>query len=168
MRLFIAMHFSEPVKERLYSAMQQLKSQAVSANLTRPENLHLTLAFIGESTRVAPIREAIREADPPLPLMLSVGGAGRFGDLWWVGIEENPALTRYALRLQDTLRSKGFPIEKRDFRPHITIARQVVSKSPIRLSVPCTAMTVGHVSLMKSERIRGKLTYTEIYRHPSA
>lgn len=168
MRLFIAIQFSEAVKNRLLGAIRQLERQAVSANLTRPENLHLTLAFIGESTRVAPIREAIQEAAPPLPLTLSVGGAGRFGDLWWVGVEDSPALALYVQRLQEALRCRGFPVEKRGFRPHITIARQVIAKGPIRLEVPSEVLTADRVSLMKSERISGKPTYTEIYRYPSA
>lgn len=163
MRLFIAIHFSEQVNKLLLESMKQLKSQVISANLTRQDNLHLTLAFIGESNKVSSIRKVIEEVVPERPFEIQVGGAGCFGDLWWVGIERNPLLTALAIQLQDGLRAEGFPIEQRDFKPHITIARKVSSYNPIHLGVPPEAMMVDHVSLMKSERIDGRLTYTEIY-----
>jgi 2'-5' RNA ligase len=64
MRLFIAIHFSPGVREVLLSAIDSLRAQAVSGNFTRPENLHLTLAFIGDrTTRFG--REAIDAAAVP-------------------------------------------------------------------------------------------------------
>jgi 2'-5' RNA ligase len=162
MRLFIAIHFSPGVREVLLSAIDSLRAQAVSGNFTRPENLHLTLAFIGESNDPDSAAEAIDAAAVP-PFFLAVRGFGHFGDLWWVGIEKNPALTGLAESLQESLRRHGFEVDKRPFRPHITLARQVELRGAPQLCIPRTGMTVSRISLMKSERIRGKLTYTEIY-----
>ena len=162
MRLFIAVHFSDEVKNTLLDAIGSLKKQTASANFTREENLHLTLAFIGESTRVRDISDCIDSLDCK-KFSLTVGGCGNFGNLWWVGIEKNPTLSDIAENLQDSLRQKGFSIEKRPFKPHITIAREVAAKGRISLSVPKKSMIVERISLMKSERINGKLTYTEIY-----
>ena len=56
MRLFIAINFSPSFKKAILSSAQQLRDRGVRGNFTREENLHLTLAFIGESDRVNDIR----------------------------------------------------------------------------------------------------------------
>ncbi len=162
MRLFVAIDFSKEVKGVLLTAIEELKAQAVSGTFTRPENLHLTLAFIGESDNVTAIRTAIDHCVVP-PFEMAVSGTGHFGNLFWVGIENNPKLNALAENLQKELRSSGFDIEERDFKPHITLARQLEASKPVNLNVTRTAMTVSRISLMKSERINGKLTYTEVY-----
>lgn len=162
MRLFIAIHFSKEVKNVLYSAINELKVQAVSGNFTSPDNLHLTLAFIGESDKVSAVRAAI-DSCAVSSFDMAVSGAGHFGNIYWVGIESNPKLKALAEDLQFKLRKSGFDIENREFKPHITIARQVEANKPVSISVKRTVMTVSRISLMKSERIRGKLTYTEVY-----
>jgi len=161
MRLFVAIHFSPEVRRVLLNAMDEIRRGARRANVTRPENLHLTLAFIGETNDIRGAREAINGIACPA-FGLVVGGAGRFGDLFWAGISDNPALAALAETVQSDLRARGFAIERRPFRPHITLARQVRSDGPLRLLIPETAMTVARVSLMKSQRIGGRLTYTEV------
>lgn len=162
MRLFIAIHFSKEVKNVLLTAINELKVQAVSGKFTSPENLHLTLAFIGESDKIPAIRTAIDRCAIP-PFEMAVSGTGHFGNLYWVGIEFSPKLKALAESLQAELRGSGFDIENREFKPHITLARQVETSSPVRLNVKRTAMSVSRISLMKSERIGGRLTYTEVY-----
>jgi 2'-5' RNA ligase len=165
MRLFIALHFSEEVRRVLLDAIAALRAQSDAGGFTRPENQHLTLAFIGESNDTAAIRRVIDRCAVP-PFGLTIGGFGRFGDLCWAGVEENPALKGLADTLQHELRKAGFPIETRPFKPHITLGRRIVSASPPRVNVPRTAMTVGRGALMKSERINGRLVYTELYSRP--
>jgi len=162
MRLFVAINFSNEVKSVLLTAINELKAQALSGNFTDSSNLHLTLAFIGESDKVSAIRGAIDRCACP-SFDMAVSGAGHFGNLYWVGIENNPKLKALAEKLQNDLRNGGFDIEDRAFKPHITIARQVEANKPISMNVIRTAMTVSRISLMKSERINGKLTYTEVY-----
>ena len=163
MRLFIAVCFSDEVKNILLETIKKLRGQTLSGNFTRPENLHLTLAFIGESNKIEAIRKAIDACELP-PFTITVGGFGNFGDLYWVGIEKNAVLTTLAKDLHNNLRAGGFDIESRPFKPHITVARQVKSPAFVSLAVPTTTMTISHISLMKSERINGRLTYTELYR----
>ena len=162
MRLFIAVHFSKEVRTVLLSAIDELKQQAVSGNFTRPENLHLTLAFIGESNDVAAIRNVIDRCAVPA-FEMAISGSGHFGDLYWVGIEKNPKLKDLAENIQNELRKSGFEIEERAFKPHITITRKLSTAEPVSLNIERVAMTVSRISLMKSERINGKLTYTEVY-----
>lgn len=49
MRIFIAVQFSEPARKSVIDCMDSLRRQGVRGNYTRPENLHLTMAFIGET-----------------------------------------------------------------------------------------------------------------------
>jgi RNA 2',3'-cyclic 3'-phosphodiesterase len=161
-RLFVAINFSNDIKNTLLRAISELREKSASGNFTRPENLHLTLAFIGEATDAKAIRGAIDRCAAK-PFSLTVSGSGHFGDLYWVGIENNPKLKALAESLQNDLRTSGFDIEDRAFKPHITIARQLPAASLVTLNVPRTSMTVTRISLMKSERVNGKLTYTEVY-----
>jgi 2'-5' RNA ligase len=62
------------------------------------------------------------------------------------------------------LAKNGIPFDGKPFSPHITIAREVITDTKIRIS-PCQSkMHVDGFSLMRSDRINGKLTYTQIYR----
>lgn len=67
------------------------------------------------------------------------------------------------------LLENGFNIEKHIFKPHITLGRRVrfynsIEKN-ILLDEPLETK-VNSISLMKSERINGKLIYMEIYKYP--
>lgn len=66
-------------------------------------------------------------------------------------------------RPKNALREEGFAIERRDFKPHITIAREVVANGPIWLEPAETAMTVERISLMRSRRGDAGMVYTEIF-----
>lgn len=163
MRCFIAIPFPDAGKASLLDCMQQLQQQTQSASFTRLENLHLTLAFLGETDRISAIQAAMQAAATDRPFSMALEGSGCFQSLWWVGIERNPILTKLAARLQNELRARGFLLERRPFRPHITIARQVAAGAPISLTVPSTSMLVDRICLMKSERVRGTLTYTSVF-----
>lgn len=162
MRLFIAISFSDDVKKILLEAIDSIRSQASSGTFTRPENLHLTLALIGESDQVVTL-EAVLDNLQASAFSITVDVFGRFGELYWAGVENCEGLRTLANDFSVSLRRHGFDIERREFKPHITLARQVKSSGEIRLSIPKTDMTVSRISLMKSERINGRLTYTELY-----
>ncbi|MEA5038483.1 MAG: RNA 2',3'-cyclic phosphodiesterase [Clostridiaceae bacterium] len=161
MRLFIAILFSPDIKSSLLRAVSDLRMQSETGVFSRPENLHLTLAFLGEIHDAAAALQAM-EAAGGTPFSLATEGCGRFGELWWAGVRENPALSALARRLRRELDVRQVPYDHKPFHPHITLARQIASASPIRLSIPERNMTVSHLSLMKSERLQGRLTYTEI------
>lgn len=165
MRLFIAALFTPEILAELREAIDRLRRTAVSGNFTHPENLHMTLAFIGETSCVEDIVRAMREAGPQ-PFELTLSGCGMFrqsgGNIVWAGIAENRPLAEYAGRLADALRRKGFKIESRAFKPHITLGRQVVLPERLNLEVKPLSMRCSKISLMRSDRPDGRLTYTEI------
>jgi len=165
MRLFIAILFPAPFQKTLLDVAGQLRAQSHSGNFSRPENLHLTLACLGETDKASAARKAIA-VSAGKPFDLALNHAGHFGDLWWVGLEKSPALLQQVQALHTALRAEGFVLEDRKFQPHITLARRVAAKQPIHLDVPPAHMLAERISLMKSERIRGVLTYSEIYARP--
>lgn len=173
MRLFIAINFNEEIKDKLCNIMQRLKQSASSGNFTHRENLHLTVVFIGE---VPPEKiNSVKAAMDKLygePFMLSINGLGYFkrdeGNIYWIGVEKNDTLSSINNQLSAELTKAGFTIEKREFKPHLTLGRKVILdnnfySNEFAKCIPAMTMKADKISLMKSERINGKLTYTEIY-----
>ena len=162
-RLFAALPLSTEVKNALLESITGLKKQG-QGNFSRPENLHLTLAFVGETERIDAAVEALSKLDAAC-FELCLSGSGCFDHLLWAGIAHNPALESLAAQTQMLLREAGFVLEEREFIPHITLVRNY---TPFDGETPQFApaeicMTVTHLSLMRSEQIGGKLTYTEVF-----
>lgn len=162
MRLFAAIRFSPAVEEALWAAVGDLRCRG-AGTFTRRENLHLTLAFIGETDRLAEVKAALAALAGSGPVSLEAGGPlGRFGDLWWAGIRGGPALEALAGAAQTALRAAGFPIERRAWRPHVTLVRRWRGPVPETQVAPA-AMTAERISLMRSDRVDGRLIYTEVF-----
>ena len=170
MRLFIAVDFPGEVKDVLSRCVGRLREASARGNFTRRENLHLTLAFVGETADAAPVRRAMEAVAQP-PFELEIDGFGRFrrpgGDIYWLGFVPNPALASVRACLCTSLRAQGFVPEDRPFSPHLTLGRQVVprpdfDREAFGAAVPPVRMTVKKLSLMRSDRPGGVLTYTEV------
>ena len=166
MRLFVAVLLSESMRQALLETMAQMRAQGAHGNFTRRENLHITLAFLGETDALgcARAKRALATCTAscaPVPLQLSQ--AGHFGTLWWAGLQNSVPLQALAQSTQNALRAEGFALENRPFVPHITLARQVSAPAPLCLRVPRASFSAERISLMRSERINGVLRYTEIY-----
>ena len=167
MRLFVAINFNDETRNRLIRIKDELWKNSEQGNFTLPENLHLTLAFLGECN----VKQTA-DAKAALDMIsfdyfdLEIERVGCFkrndGDLWWAGVKECEYLTQLQQNLTDKLRLAGFTVEKRKFSPHITIGRKVVTGEKARLVEPF-GETVSKVELMESKRINGKLTYVPIH-----
>lgn len=162
MRLFIAIRFPGNIKDALSDTMADMRRQGVCGNFSRTENLHLTLAFLGEVESPEGILRAMDRINAA-PIRLDLGEGGSFGDLYWVGFKESPELKDYVKRLRVQLKKDGIWFDSKAFRPHITILRKARHTEKLQLHTRKETFTASKVSLMKSERIEGKLTYTEIY-----
>ena len=165
MRLFIAIPFSEEFREELLRVQREMKVNGVRGNFSRPENLHVTVAFLGEVKDPAPAMKAL--ASVPVPeLRLTSGPLGNFGELLWIGLRKNSALEEYVAEVRHALDNAGVEYDRKKFRPHITLVRR--ADWPYQVLVEELAevhrvrMTVDRVCLMKSERLNGKLTYTVV------
>ena len=163
MRLFIALKLNEAIKDALWDVTDAMRAQSIRANYVPEENLHVTLAFLGE---VAPgtipaIEEAICSV-PFTPLTLATGEIGNFGNLLYVGLAENDSLHRYVSLLRQALDHSGIDFDHKKFKAHITIARKVQGERPFRLQVKKEHMTAHGVSLFRSDRVNGGMRYSEI------
>jgi RNA 2',3'-cyclic 3'-phosphodiesterase len=121
MRLFIAVDIPPELKARL--ADLQTSACIPAFRHVRPENIHLTVKFLGEvpDTRVPKVIAAL--ADVPFEhLALSTTKLGTFRGVFWLGIK----LTSELAQLQKHLERACLPFapkEFRQFKPHLTIAR---------------------------------------------
>ena len=165
MRLFIAIPFSEEFREELLRVQREMKVNGVRGNFSRPENLHVTVAFLGEVKDPAPAMKALQSVPVP-ELRLTSGPLGNFGELLWIGLRKNSALEEYVAEVRHALDNAGVEYDRKKFRPHITLVRR--ADWPYQVLVEELAevrrvrMTVDRVCLMKSERLDGKLTYTVV------
>ncbi|GIF15193.1 RNA 2',3'-cyclic phosphodiesterase [Actinoplanes teichomyceticus] len=95
------------------------------AHLTRPEKWHVTLAFLGEvdDHRTPEVVDALATVSGPPPFRLRLDGGGRFGSVMWVGLAGAlTALDELREAIRAALDGAGFPIDRRPFRPHLTIS----------------------------------------------
>ena len=121
MRLFIAIKFSSEIEKVLTDLQDDLKTQGITGNYTNIQNLHLTLAFIGEYNDPCKVMEALNQVSfEPFTISLDEQ-IGNFGDILWVGTKKNPTLMSLDLRVRKALDSYHIPYDRKTFRPHITI-----------------------------------------------
>lgn len=161
MRLFIAIRLSDEMKKALVACMHDLKKQGVEGNYVPAQNLHMTLAFLGEYDDPAKVKEVIRKV--PLPeFRLALSEKGNFGNILWAGIRGNQKLKTYVKDLRAALAAEGIPFDKEKFVPHITLIRKVSAKKPYQVHLPKADMTVKKASLMRSEQKNGKMVYKEL------
>ena len=180
MRLFVAIRFDDETLDAIEAVRNQLFAHAKAGTPCARDNLHLTLAFLGEVDEGAlfTIEDALDEVTNPLEMDLALGTTGRFagkagkkgkpaGDTWWIGIDDNPALSKLQRAIENRLRSIGFEFPDRAFKAHITLGRRVVLEQGANadesalLEEPILAH-VNSFSLMETHFEDGKPRYEEI------
>ena len=160
MRLFIAIKLSDELKTALISTRNAMYDRGVRGSYSPEENLHLTLAFIGEYPDAEAVMDALT-AVTFAPFTLSLDGIGRFGDLWWAGVKDSASLTAAARRVRRALAENGIPFDRKRFLPHITLIRRAMREAA-GIRVAPLSMTVNSISLMRSDRGRNGMIYTEL------
>ncbi len=129
-RLFVALDIPESVRESLARLCERFKKTNRSARWVRLEGVHVTVKFIGEvpSEQVARIRTALENACASAPPELRFVGLGFFPNtrrprVFWAGIEASAPLGELAAAIETQLAPFGISREKREFHPHLTLAR---------------------------------------------
>lgn len=162
MRLFIAIQFNDEIIGTLTELQNDLREQGMEGNYSSIENLHLTLAFIGEYSDPEEVLDALEETDFR-PLSIRLEGVGSFGDTFWAGISENRPLMSYVKRLRKVLSDHKIPFDRKRFNPHITLVRKAAyDKGLPAVSIPEKEMLVERISLMRSDRGKHGMIYTEV------
>lgn len=124
-RLFTAIGLPDDLRTRLAA----LQSGIDSARWVAPENLHITLRFIGEVAEdrahdIAAALDHIHTGSFPV----TVSGTGRFGSAdrtraLWAGVERTDALAALHDKIDRALINIGLEPEGRRYTPHVTLAR---------------------------------------------
>lgn len=137
-RSFLAVPFGSFYSAELSKVVNELKSKSIDAKWVRVEDVHLTLQFFGylTSEKIDEIKNAIAPGVEGLgPFKLWLEGFGAFPNsrnprVLWVGFGgEVEKLVRLKALTDECLEKIKVPIEDREFKPHLTLARL---KSPLR------------------------------------
>ncbi len=163
MRLFVAVTPPPEALAHLVAAAQTLRPLGGDdVRWPPPERWHVTLAFLGEvpEQRVATLHAALGEAlGPCTPVALALRGGGSFGrGILWVGVEGDlPVLERAARAAARAARAARVPVERRPFRPHLTLARSK-GRGDVRDVVAALREYVGPPwTAVQAELVRSRL-----------
>ena len=131
-RSFIALEISDEVRGRLKALQQDLRKAGAKVGWVAPENIHLTLLFLGDIfvSQVEPLAKALDAvAANYASFRYEAAGAGFFGSpraprVLWVGVNESEGvITALQGRVAAVVRELGLKIEDRLFHPHLTLGR---------------------------------------------
>ena len=136
MRLFIAIELPEDTRCKLLA----LKRDIPGVRWVLPEQLHLTLLFLGEieDNKLGQLILALSKIKV-VPFTLNFSKTGCFPHshapkVLWVGLDHQPALNALAATVRAVVLSCAVPLERRPFSPHITLARV---KQPGSFDISC-------------------------------
>lgn len=135
MRLFVALQIPDSIRNDyavLIDDLRRLEGKASpkKPKWVRPENLHVTLKFIGNSdpAKLDAIREALDAVHSRQEVRLRFRDVGFFPNVKrprvvWGGMEASQNLGALAHDVDRQIATLGFPAEERAFTPHLTLAR---------------------------------------------
>ncbi|MBR5640930.1 MAG: RNA 2',3'-cyclic phosphodiesterase [Firmicutes bacterium] len=164
MRLFIAIQLSEKLKGSARDVQETFRWQQVRGNYTPAENLHLTLAFIGEYGNPEEVLDAM-ERIKFAPFTIRMDKIGCFNDLWWTGFADSRELADLVRNLRHALAEAGILYDRKKFKAHCTVLRKAQyakGGQPVHMSIEPADMQVGRICLMQSTRGKHGMIYTEL------
>lgn len=161
MRLFIALELSPEAHQTLSQIQEQLKPKISGAKWVNPDNIHLTLKFLGETPeeKLPEIKAVMDKAAlNTKPFTITLNKLGFFPNaqhprIIWVGITKGVPL------VSDTLEAPS--------KPHLTLAR---FKKPTKLpaapdvQIPAISTKIDHITLFRSVLKPTGAEYTALYR----
>lgn len=124
-RLFVGLELSPLLKESLIYA----RGGVLGARWQRDDQLHLTLAFIGEVSRrqMFEIEDTLAGISVH-PFELQLSGVGSFGKpgqpkSLWAGIADEKPVAHLHKKVLKAMEGLGLQMDRRRFKPHVTLAR---------------------------------------------
>lgn len=163
---FYAVQLPEEVKEQLKDRIENLKSDLPFKAWVHPQDLHITLAFLGnaDQTKLEESRKLIQSAltnHSSFELILDhLGIFGRKDSprIFWAGAEESASLKDVRETVFSSCRIAGFELETRPFSPHITLARKWTGEAPF------TYQMLESFNPFQSEKIKFTAERVVLYR----
>ena len=166
-RTFICIEIPGSIKERISRLQDTLRQIEAQVSWTKPENIHLTLKFLGnvEATRIERVARALKiAADGIAPFEVTVSGTGCFPSarsprVLWIGLSNVPEpLRQLYSNIEAELARERFEREKRKFSPHLTIGRvrapghsAQAAEALIAAGFEAETFTTTEVVLMRSD-----------------
>jgi len=183
MRLFLAIPIDRSILDALGGAAEKLRETRAPVRWVRPEGMHLTLKFLGDTDpeQVPPLVEAVSVVTKGImPFPISVHGTGAYPSIkrprvLWAGVMENSGtIQRLVKGIEEVSEQLGWEREKRKFSPHITIGRVKGNMNLGRLAAAMEAMVQEHwgeqeaaeVVLYSSELKPGGAVYEKVHKFP--
>jgi 2'-5' RNA ligase len=185
-RAFIAIPLPDPVLDKLSALQDSLTDQVPprSVRWVRPEGIHLTLKFLGDTPtdKLPEINQALAAVGRHAPgCTFTIEGSGCFPNLHrprvvWVGVQEpSGRLAALQTAIEEVMTPFGYPPEGRRFKPHLTLGRihrrasrndaaqvgEVVSNTTVGLLAEVTA---DHFTLIRSVLKPTGAEYTPLER----
>jgi 2'-5' RNA ligase len=183
-RVFCAIEIPQEIREAVAEHISGLRRAApeAQASWSRPENIHLTLKFLGEisQTRVEQLSQAAsRAASNSIPFTIELKQTGCFPTrasprVLWIGINDPESkLAELHAHLEEECAKEGFAKEARRYHPHLTVARlrkpqgaRTLAAAHEELEFTPAQIVVQELHVIRSELGRGGSRYTVIARHP--
>jgi 2'-5' RNA ligase len=132
LRTFIGVDLGKPIRDRIVALQETLARTGVQVKWVEPENLHVTMLFLGEVedravAEVCRIVQSCTANHPAFPMSVETVGCfpnARRPRVVWVGVGEGaqPLCTLHD-ELEIPLQDLGYRREERRYTPHITLGR---------------------------------------------
>ncbi|MGD8896091.1 MAG: RNA 2',3'-cyclic phosphodiesterase [Acidobacteriota bacterium] len=175
-RAFVALELAPEVRRAIAELIASLRPRVPGARWVRPDGVHLTLRFLGDTppARIEQLRPALAgaaSACEPFEARLSAlgtfPGPGKPPRVLWLGIQVPPPGLALQAACERAAVAAGFPPEGRPFRGHLTLAR--FRERVLRPALPPAdlgAVRLEILSLLRSDLRPGGAVYTPIDRFP--
>lgn len=172
MRVFIALNIPEKMRDNLERSANQFKDMATGGNFTKKANYHITLHFLGnvqpnDLIYVQSAMDAIKNLPAPR-LAISQFAVLRASNVVCAKFNKNAKLTELHDALADNLEKKGFTVERRAYRPHVTMIRKYAFNLPFSEVTKCVDVynkpfDAPEVVLYESVFTDNGVTYNPLY-----
>jgi len=174
-RAFVAIELEAPLREAIGELQAGLRPRLGAVRLVRPEGIHLTLRFLGDTSpaQVEALRPRLAAAVAQCPpAEARVAGLGLFPErgsprVLWLGLEVPPPILDLQRACERAARASGFEKEERPFRAHLTLGRwRERAATPDLPFVDLTATRLDTLVLFRSDLRPGGAVYTALARFP--
>lgn len=165
-RLFLALWPEIAERQTMASLVENLEG----GRKISPENLHLTLFFLGNTSaeRLACLMDNLQGIEvPPLTLLLDRLGYWPRSRILWLGTSQTPlSLEELVTTLNRRLAACGYKPEQRPFRAHITLARKFPGPPAILKLAEPIGWPIDHIALVESVNQKDGGHYQVLHRWP--
>lgn len=180
-RAFIAVDIGDEIRGRLDELQRKLKKVHSTVRWTKPNAMHLTLAFLGDLPieKIDPLKMALDHACRKTACFkLVAAGVGTFGRprhprVVWAGIAACPPLMQLQNKILEGLCSVEIDFDSKPFTPHLTLGRvkgidhhtaPLLEKIEKYRDAPIGSTRIDHVELIQSELTPRGAEHTVLHR----